>query len=243
MQKNIVLEPAFVLQSRPYRETSLLVDFWCRNTGRFSGIIKGIKKSQPAWLGLLQHFTPLLVSAVGHGELKTVTYIELKEMPFFLKGRGFYCAFYLNELVQRAIYNPFDAYPELFDFYGETLGFLAKNHDFGAILRAFERVFLKQLGYELRLDIDIYQQRIDPLKMYFYEADQGFSLIELVEPQQKNRCFLGASLLAFDQGLFANLQMRTDAKRLMRLALLPYVGYQKFESAQFFKMPDLTRTD
>ena len=33
-------EPAFVLHTRPYRETSLLVDFFTRNYGRFRAVAR-----------------------------------------------------------------------------------------------------------------------------------------------------------------------------------------------------------
>ena len=64
--EEIVLESSFILHSRPYRETSMLVDFWGRSVGRFSAVVKGVNiakgvtKAKSGWLGLLQPFTPVV---------------------------------------------------------------------------------------------------------------------------------------------------------------------------------------
>ncbi|MGY8817310.1 MAG: recombination protein O N-terminal domain-containing protein, partial [Pseudomonadales bacterium] len=39
-------EPAFVLHTRPYRETSLLVDFFTRNYGRFRAVARGARAAK-----------------------------------------------------------------------------------------------------------------------------------------------------------------------------------------------------
>ena len=45
---NVSLEPAFVLHTRPYQETSILVDFFTRSYGRLNAIAKGAKKDPRA---------------------------------------------------------------------------------------------------------------------------------------------------------------------------------------------------
>ena len=41
MQSNI---QAFVIHSRPYKETSLIVTFLCRDAGKISAVAKGAKR-------------------------------------------------------------------------------------------------------------------------------------------------------------------------------------------------------
>ena len=44
MQSNI--QEAFVIHSRPYKETSLIVTFLCRDAGKISAVAKGAKKKK-----------------------------------------------------------------------------------------------------------------------------------------------------------------------------------------------------
>ena len=67
--KRVELEPAFVLHTRAYRETSLIVEVFGRHTGRFALIAKGVRRPKSALRGMLQSFHPLLLSWSGSGEL------------------------------------------------------------------------------------------------------------------------------------------------------------------------------
>ena len=61
-------EPAFVLHTRPYRETSLLVDFFTRNYGRFRAVARGARAAK---IGTkkLNPYTQLLIGWAGKTEL------------------------------------------------------------------------------------------------------------------------------------------------------------------------------
>ncbi|HEX6592633.1 MAG TPA: recombination protein O N-terminal domain-containing protein, partial [Moraxellaceae bacterium] len=59
---------AFFLHSRPYRETSLLVDLFTAEQGRFSAVWRGGRRGK----GSVQLFQPVLVELAGNGELKTL---------------------------------------------------------------------------------------------------------------------------------------------------------------------------
>ncbi|MBT5630065.1 MAG: DNA repair protein RecO, partial [Oceanospirillaceae bacterium] len=67
-------QPAYVLHSRPWRESSVIADLFTLKQGRVSVMIKGAQKNQgkqPAKRALVQPFTPLMVSFTGRGELRT----------------------------------------------------------------------------------------------------------------------------------------------------------------------------
>lgn len=72
----VYLQPAFILQQRKYRESSLIIDVLTRDFGRISLLAKGVRKTKSKTAGLLQPFIPLLISYVGHTELKTLTGVE-----------------------------------------------------------------------------------------------------------------------------------------------------------------------
>ena len=72
----VYLQPAFILQQRKYRETSLIIDALTRDFGRISLLAKGVRKAKSKTAGMLQPFIPLTISYVGKAELKILTDVE-----------------------------------------------------------------------------------------------------------------------------------------------------------------------
>jgi len=72
----VYLQPAFILQQRKYRETSLIIDALTRDFGRISLLAKGVRKAKSKTAGILQPFIPLTLSYVGNAELKILTDVE-----------------------------------------------------------------------------------------------------------------------------------------------------------------------
>ncbi len=171
------LEPGFILHRRPYQETSLLLEVFTREQGRFSAIAKGAKRAKSKARGLLQPFVPLFISCAGRGELLAVKEFEARGSMHFLQGRALISGFYMNELMIRLVHR-FDPHQELFDKYSETLCALEhcrpenqglldhnrteqnhvvqnhtdQNHADQKILRLFEKFILKAIGYDLLLN-------------------------------------------------------------------------------------------
>lgn len=63
---------AFVLHSRPWSETSLMLDVFTEESGRVRLVAKGARSKRSNLKGALQPFTPLLVRFGGRGEVKTL---------------------------------------------------------------------------------------------------------------------------------------------------------------------------
>ena len=63
-------EPAFVLHSYPYRETSLIIEVFTRNHGRVALVARGARRPRSALRGVLQAFQPLSLAWGGKGELR-----------------------------------------------------------------------------------------------------------------------------------------------------------------------------
>lgn len=55
-------QPAFVLHTYPWRETSLIVEFFTRDYGRIPLVARGAKRPMSQYRGLLNPFCPLAVS-------------------------------------------------------------------------------------------------------------------------------------------------------------------------------------
>lgn len=138
-------EPAFVLHSYPYKETSLIVELFARDHGRVALVAKGAKRPHSKLRGALQTFQPLSVSWSGKGEVRTLTAAEWVGGLLPLEKSALLCGFYLNELLVKLLARE-DAHPALFDQYVATLNMLAHGEPAPIVLRRFERALLKETG-------------------------------------------------------------------------------------------------
>ncbi|STQ09918.1 DNA recombination and repair protein RecO [Enterobacter cloacae] len=75
---------AFVLHSRPWSETSLMLDVFTEESGRVRLVAKGARSKRSNLKGALQPFTPLLVRFGGRGKSKPCAALKpsLWRFPF-----------------------------------------------------------------------------------------------------------------------------------------------------------------
>ena len=237
-------EPAFVLHSRPYRETSALIDFFSRHHGRFRAVAKGVRGGKKNSL-ILSPYTPLLITWAGKSELKTLRHVESSGLPILLQGDRLYCGFYLNELLLRLLADH-DAHTNLFDQYLHVLSKLANNEiPMEPSLRTFEFNLLDDIGYGLVLDTDAETgDAVVPEGCYWFDPLVGFSLKEITNTltpapntllSKGANWFLGNELLAINEGNFDKPGVASAAKRLMRIAFQPHIGNAPLKSRALFK--------
>jgi DNA repair protein RecO (recombination protein O) len=207
----VYLQPAFILQHRKYRETSLIIDVLTRDFGRLSLVAKGVRKSKSKTAGVLQPFIPLLISYIGKAELKTLTNVEIAQPLVQLEGLAFYCGFYINELTTRFLHR-FDPYPEVFDDYAACLLRLSSGENIDAALRLFELNLMDHVGYGMQLERDVNGAPVNPLKHYVLDAQQG--VVESVDGR-----FSGKVLLAIKSRKFVDPLVLVEAKILMRTVI------------------------
>ncbi len=146
-------EPAFVLTSWPWRETSLIVSLFTKRHGRVTVVARGAKRPAGRFRGLLDAFSPLLVSFSGKAEVKTLSAARWMGGLAPLTGEGLLTGFYLNELIFRLL--PAEsAAPELFDAYTRTLSVIAKGEftETERAMREFEVDLLRLCGWGQRLE-------------------------------------------------------------------------------------------
>ncbi|UTA46281.1 DNA repair protein RecO [Simiduia sp. 21SJ11W-1] len=225
----------YVLHSRAYGDTSLIIDFFSKEYGRQSLYARGAKANKRGGpRALLNPFIPLVVSAKGRGNLKTLTHIESTGTAFQLKGRALYCAFYLNELIVRLLPED-DAQSALFDYYGEILADLSQHHpDWGDAplevrLRSFEWLLLEMVGASFSLTEDIDGKPIEPGAAYGLVQQQGMKRLEA-----ELAGISGAALLALGRGDLADEGHRAELKRFMRGVLRPLLGSKPLTSRTLF---------
>ena len=217
-----VTASGYVLHSRPYRESSLLLTLYTAETGLVAAVARGARGRKGH--GLLP-FRMLRLSWVGRTSLVTMTGHELIEMHP-LTGRALGAGLYLNEIIVRLVREQ-DAAPALFDAYRRTLAALAAGGSLEAPLRRFEKVLLEQIGYALDFGTDsVSGEPIDAQHRYTLDIDVGFHVAE--------DGFPGAHLIAIGRGDLEEPDVRRTAKVLFRRALRPHLGHKPLVSRTFF---------
>jgi DNA repair protein RecO (recombination protein O) len=133
-------QPAFVLHSYPFRETSLIVEAFTRDFGRIALLARGARRPRSALRGLLMAFQPLEIGWAGKGEVLTLMKAEWQGGLPLLHGEALFCGYYLNELLMHLLPRE-DAHAKLFSVYADTLRrFAAGARE--SDLRCFERALL-----------------------------------------------------------------------------------------------------
>jgi DNA repair protein RecO (recombination protein O) len=230
----ILLQPAFILHRRSYRETSLLLDVLTKEYGRIGLIARGVRLPRSPLRALMQPFIPLLISFQGKSELMTLTSVEAQTTPIQLRGDCLLSGFYLNELLVRALQKS-DPHPQLYTIYHQTLIELQSDKLEQKVLRLFEKKILTELGYGLQLQYDfVTREVLSAEQLYHYVAEQGFTICTELMHENSARIFSGKSLLALAREQLIDEECLRDAKRLMRLLLGSLLGMQQMNSRKLF---------
>lgn len=216
---------AFFLHTRPYRETSLLVDVFTAESGRFSAVMRGGRRAKGS---AAQLFQPLVIELVGATELKTLRGAEVAGMALMLKGTALFSAFYLNEILIRLLPRE-EPQHTLFVAYADTLGQLAENVDPASLLRAFECSLLDSLGYGIDFthDSDTGEPVMESAR-YDFHPEHGFTR------SRSLNAISGAVLSQLASGNFAEPPAASAAKRINRLALARLLGNKPLRSRELF---------
>lgn len=232
--KRILLQPAYVLHRRPYRETSFLVDLFTRDYGRMTVISKGVRRPRSDLQGLLQPFIPLLVSWTGRSELMTLMAVESQGNVKYLQGECLFAGFYLNELLVYLL-EKWDAHTGLFTHYTNTLITLQTGILEQKVLRSFEKYLLEELGYGVFPKSTIALHNTFSFDKYYrFIPDQGFVLNEGNSQLNQSAIFSGKSLLAIAMEDWRDEETLRDGKRLMRLVLTFLLGARPVYSRRLF---------
>lgn len=231
----VLLQPAFVLHTRPYRDSSQLLEVLTNEYGRISLVAKGARRARKGQssAGILQPFIPLLLSFSGRAELKTLTASEVAGEVLSLKGQRLFSGIYLNELLVRLLHRN-DPHPDLFIAYGQAISSLGGEAALDEVLRRFEFRLLEELGYSFDLVTDGLSGE-PVLAQGWYHYQQEFGLVECGAARSPDMpAYCGADLLAIAGGQLDD-SARLAAKRLLRQALAGHLGDKPLNSRALFR--------
>jgi DNA repair protein RecO (recombination protein O) len=220
-------EPAFVLHTIPWRETSLIVELLTRDHGRIACVAKGAKRPRSTVRGVLLAFQPLHVGFSGRQELRTLTSAEWLGGMASPQGDGLLCAFYLNELIVRLVPRD-DPHPVLFDGYAQALVALGLDASIEATLRRFEWLLLREIGYALDLERDADDRPIEATRRYAVLPGRGFVATDAHE----DGGFTGSTLRDIAQERYDSSRTLAEAKRLTRSLLARHLDGHALKTRQ-----------
>ena len=216
--QRVLLEPAYLLHQRDWRDSSRIIELYSRDHGRVTLFAKGVRRAGSPYASLLQPFVPLLVSWSGNDDGGTFTGAELAGLPTPLALACLMSAFYLNELILRLLGRE-DPQPEVFEVYALTLGSLGDPAGESRALRLFEKRLLDAMG----LGVDYASvvgtgQRVEAHKYYNVRAERG--VLGLAERADGPHAVLGAALLSLAGEELEDSASLAAARRVLRDALV-----------------------
>ncbi|WP_020405560.1 DNA repair protein RecO [Hahella ganghwensis] len=224
------LQCAFVLHTRPYRESSLIVDLFCEESGRVAAVVKGgrVKKGLSA---LLQPFQKILVSFSGNSELKNLMQVESGDLHLTLSGLSLYSGFYLNELILKLL--PVHGGPsDLFSQYVLALKALAAGEVVEPSLREFELALLYELGvgfdfcYESTTGTEVMETQY-----YLVDAISGIQRADPADPKSLK----GSVMLAIAQRLWQDPAVLLAAKKVCRSMINTLLDGKELQSRKVMR--------
>ena len=220
-ESRVAGQPAFVLHSYPYKETSLIVDVFSRDYGRIALIAKGAKRPHSKLRGVLQTFQPLSVSWSGKAEMRTLTGAEWIGGLLPLEKSALLCGFYLNELLVKLLARD-DPHPALFDHYVSTLNQLAHDEPAPIVLRKFERALLRETGVGGNFAVSAATGLpVDEKNIYVVDPELG------PRPERASDTaprVSGKTLLDMEREDYSDTSTQIQSKFLMRFLLAHHLG-------------------
>lgn len=227
----LTAEPAFVLHTRPWRETSLLVEVLSANHGRMGLIARGVQGPKRQVLrAALQPLQSIRFDAVQVGELARLTAAEAQDVAPRLGGEAMLAGFYLNELTLRLAPRQ-DPAPELYDAFAIARARLGAGEPLGWTLRRYERDLLEALGFGFDWRNDGEGEPIDPAARYRLEPEYGARRVLSDRGHgDRSSAATGRALLSLADDNLPDAEDLQGLRRAMRSVLAHHLGARGLKS-------------
>lgn len=153
---------AIVLKTRDFRETSLIVDFFTRDFGKLTGLIKGIRTEPQRYGGLPLSFSrnSIVFYEKSKQELNLVTQCDAQEQFLNIRSdlQKINYANYFLELLD-TVTQHCDKGEGLFELMIDSLDSLSQDIESWRVARIFEIKLLKLSGFKPQLDACVHCQK------------------------------------------------------------------------------------
>lgn len=229
-QTRVDLNPAYVIHSRAYRDTSLIVEVFTASQGRLSLLVRGAKSGKQKKSLILQPFRKLHVSWAGRGELPVLSSVEEAGGSLRLQGQALACGYYVNELIYHLLPR-FEPAMELFVMYWPVIEAINDESIRDSALRRFEFNLLQQTGYAPLLGSE-WQTGEDIVaeQRYRYRIPEGPEVADSGDGLMVS----GQTLLELDAEQFESLTFAKEARDLARILIHYQLNGRELVSRSLF---------
>jgi len=221
----------YVLHSRPWKESSLLLELLTPDHGRIGAIMRSGRRVGGRYGTRPQPFHCYGWQLAGRGELKTVTDLEMIGPPRRLSARSLVTGLYFNELLVRALGRE-EAVPALYAAYDSALRALAgcESAELFAVARRFELALLEEMG--------VAPSWVETMEGAPVMADMGYWLDPEAGVSRRpgaGRPVQGTTLLALEAGQFPSGQGSwREAQTILAWLLAPHIGPAPLRSRELW---------
>lgn len=164
-----VEDTALVMRTKPYRETSAMVNLFSMRHGRITAVRKGLRRGKGGMP--LEPFSHIKISLIGRSGLKTLTQYELIKR-YQLANEGLAAGFYIYELLTRGLLER-QVEEQIFIHTLATIEAIS-NGSITVPLRRFERLLLDMLGYGIDFDQTQSGAPLEDSAIYEFQPEAGF---------------------------------------------------------------------
>jgi DNA repair protein RecO (recombination protein O) len=225
----VELASSYVLHTRAYRNTSLLVDAVTAKYGLIRFVAKGALRDRSRLADIRHLFYPLALSWVGQSDLKTLIDVQPAGQPNWLTSTALMSGLYVNELLIKLL-DEEDPHPDLFDQYALLIHQLAKGDDPAVVLRFFEKRLVAEMGFGLSLNhADI---AIEAQAQYCFDPECGIR--QLSDRDVVNNSIegsvSGATLIALQQECLESTVSKREARVFLGMVIAHCLGGTPLQS-------------
>ncbi|WP_299876089.1 DNA repair protein RecO [uncultured Cocleimonas sp.] len=182
----------YILNRRPFRDTSLLLDIFTEDFGRICCVARPAKKRGKVVKGNTEPFRYLHLQWIGKGDVQTLVEADERgrhQIPPSELMMGLYLNELLLMLTQQHV-----SQSELFSAYKYTLHKLGDTQINRQILMRFEVYLLHILGFPVD-NAELSQDVIDQNMKYQFTSEEGLTEIDMNHPVSSQTPIIDAKLL------------------------------------------------
>ncbi|MBR7059207.1 MAG: DNA repair protein RecO [Neisseriaceae bacterium] len=221
MNRRIDSEPAFLIATTPWRESSSRIEVFTKNHGRQALLARSARKRQSDLRGVLVPFVPISVSWYGQNELRTLhraSWIGGWAQP---TGNNLMGAMYINELVLKLTAYE-DSHEEIYHAMYQAMSSLATATHIQGILRIFEWKLLTACGIAPDTQYDIDGREIACDTCYIIQPESLATVADEFTNITNNNNYVlihGSTLQALKNSKFDSDESLVEALQLNRMLL------------------------
>lgn len=190
---------AYILNRRPFRDSSLLLDIFSEDFGRICCVARPAKKRGKVVKGHTEPFRYLHIQWIGRGDVQTLTEAD-ERGRHSIPPSELMLGLYINELIMMFT-RPHEPNSELFNAYKYTLHKIGDPQINQQILMRFELFLLQSL--DCLIAVENSQEELKSLinsETYFYFSKEEGLLLEQentsdIQPYQTQKILISAELL------------------------------------------------